>query len=1032
MTDQGISIYEENKNSIHKYLTKLDQECKKLMGPMNKYVPPSKNPYRYLDAEEFKDIIVGTNQKQHVIKNCKFTPYTNKPFSENNRYYEDITSKKECDYAYGTWDENGLNRKNKVAKGVCWVDPKDKECSDAIDTRLLKAPYSKFKDMSAEIIQNTDTCNAIENCAFKKTSKYTYDCIQSSDPKAKNKVDVQEEDDGPVMRASKDMPSVNDPKLEDYLKNWYESDKSPDTSELLGKGNRCVNTIVEENIKKPDDLILKTYIDFIQLDPRKKEDAELLRSKMPSDNYFKNYKTHWIHYNKDFTKSNVLKDFYHRMIDQQLKGTEPLEEVIEGPKPKVVKKGFFPSIPQSVVNIIMKRIAETNDNKRGMLAWHSTGSGKTATATGVIDAFWDTDRPIVFASSIDAVASNPDFKFHEYAMNLFPRFQQGIYKGNTREESMALIAQAFKKRNIRFLSFAKLSHRVEHAVDYKKEHKLVGGFIRDGTREPIGGVAGGAGVAKVKTHADILNSESYVDLTNAILIIDEVHNLFRPLANQKKEHEYLEKFIIDPTRFPNMKVVILTATPGDNIPDVIKLLNAVRDYNKPVIKAPDINSAESMDRFKDQIKGLVSFFDMSNDRTKFPDLIDKQVFIKAPMSEVQYSKYIDAYKTVAASNKNFAKLAKDNKVSKYWEGPRKYANTLFNFEKDMSLKDFSGKMPYLLENIMKFPNEKQYVYSAFYTRAGYGGHGVVAIGKELEKLGYSKLTVKDAKKFNKAGVLPPKGKRYILVISTELGEESGNAGNNLAELLKIYNHKDNKNGEIIHVMLASQSYNEGIDLKDLRQIHFFEPLVTMASDKQAIGRGRRYCSHSNLEYDQWYVQIHRYMSEPPIIVKIDNTEVIAKLKSDIFELENKIEKFSDKSSINEMILELKNKEAQYKAIKKVKGSTAGILSEIEALEVDINKKKLAYNQDKEYVSGYKAELKEKEKALKKLSEIPKKPVENIENIEERIFKESRERMKELLIVYNALKEAAIDCKVLNEFHSAISSSEDLKIKCHQF
>ena len=89
----------------------------------------------------------------------------------------------ECDYAYGTWDENGLNRKNKVAKGVCWVEPKDKECSDAIDTRLLKAPYSKFKDMSAEIIQNTDTCNAIENCAFKKTSKYTYDCIQSSDPK---------------------------------------------------------------------------------------------------------------------------------------------------------------------------------------------------------------------------------------------------------------------------------------------------------------------------------------------------------------------------------------------------------------------------------------------------------------------------------------------------------------------------------------------------------------------------------------------------------------------------------------------------------------------------------------------------------------------------------------------------------------------------------------------------------------------------------------------------------------------------------
>lgn len=491
----------------------------------------------------------------------------------------------------------------------------------------------------------------------------------------------------------------------------------------------------------------------------------------------------------------------------------------------------------------------TLDGNHRYLMGDFTVTHNTCTATGVIDAFWDTDRPIIFASSTDAINSNPDFKFHECALNLFARFRYDGFKGTNKLESLALIAAGFKKRNVKFLSFAKLSHRVERAIEYRKNNHL-----------------SASTTILSPHHAKILKGEQYVDLTNAVLIIDEVHNLFKPLANQRAEHEKLEKCILDPTKFPNMKVVILTATPGDSVPDVLKLLNIVRDPKDKPIKF----DLEKPDEFKSQIQGLISYLDMSNDTTKFPVVIDKQEFIKAPMSQIQFNRYVEQYASIAASQKNYEALTKANQRNRYWEPARKYSNMLFNFDKDMSLSEFSSKLPRLLEKIQSFPREKQYVYSSFYTKMGYGGHGVNGIAKEMEKIGYTKLTSKEAKDYFKADESlssMPKKKRYILVINSELGE-GGKADKNLHDLLKVYNHPANKHGDLIHVMLASQTYNTALDLKAVRHIHLFEPLVSFADDKQTLGRAARYCSHADLDKDagEWVIQIHRYMSDFPEIM----------------------------------------------------------------------------------------------------------------------------------------------------------------------
>jgi hypothetical protein len=242
---------------------------------------------------------------------------------------------------------------------------------------------------------------------------------------------------------------------------------------------------------------------------------------------------------------------------------------------------------------------------------------------------------------------------------------------------------------------------------------------------------------------------------------------------------------------------------------------------------------------------------------------------------------------------------------------------------------------------------------------GYGGHGAVGIAKELDKLGYSKLTVDEAKRH---GATLAKGKRYILAISSEVGTQ-------LDVCLRVFNDPKNKTGEYVHLVVASQGFNEGIDLKAVRHIHFFEPLVTMASDKQTIGRAARYCSHAALDRDagEWTVAIHRYITDKPITMSVTIDEVKQKLA---------------------------------RALARAKAATT--------------------DEARDRLKAEIATLREKQKQLKKMEAY-----RDVPNIEELIFKESRARVKEIFTIYQCLKEAAVDCKLLNAFHASTGTT----IKC---
>jgi hypothetical protein len=733
------------------------------------------------------------------------------------------------------------------------------------------------------------------------------------------------------------------------------------------------------------DLIKEHYL-YLQhivrlYDPNIKEQFNELRKYVKNEEALNDYKKYYnIHNEDDVSMEKIYKIYFPDVFvstnsassfiissDISPSSTSSLSS---SNRSKINKP---PTVPQSLVNNICKLINANNSPKKGMLLWHSTGSGKTCTATAIIDGFWGSKKEIIYCSTINALSSNPPHEFHKCAMNLFPRFYN-----KTQEQ----VSKEFNSNNIRFLTFAKLANRV-------------------------------------------MNKS--IDLNNCVLIIDEVHNLFRPIATQQKQHSFLEKTLLS-NKYPKLKAFILTATLGDNPDEIMKLLNIVKDNNTPDIYFDDINDP---DLFKEKIRGLISYFDMSSDTTKFPTVIENEPQY-IDMSSKQFEKYITAYKEVKDTAKNYNKLAKSNSLNKYWASARRYSNMLFNYEKGLTLYDFSAKLERLIKTVTddKYSDQKQYIYSAFYENRGYGGHGILAIAKELDKLGYQKLTPREAVKIYNDPSESNKKPRYILAITTQLGVDKDKE---ISDLRQLYNAPFNKNGEYVKLFLASQTYNEGLDLKAVRHIHIFEPLITWASDKQTIGRAARYCSHSDLNKKDWNVTIHRYVSNLPQKINdvVDNDKV-KELEENISQLEelNKANKDTIKRhkatiAANKKQLTKLKKAGKNDEYDLLQNETEELNKEIKSIEND----EINFKAD---IKKFKAELKALNPvSTKKTGKATKKPVldaTGVINIDEYIYKQSIEKMKGILTLYQLMQEAAVDCLILNDFHK----NGNKHIQCHKF
>eukprot|EP00899_Mesostigma_viride_P007309 jgi/Mesvir1/1657/Mv02147-RA.1 len=317
-------------------------------------------------------------------------------------------------------------------------------------------------------------------------------------------------------------------------------------------------------------------------------------------------------------------------------------------------------------------------------------------------------------------------------------------------------------------------------------------------------------------------------LRDAVLIMDEVQNLFRPLPGQAAEHDALRELLDKPSkRTQGLYMVILSGTPGDTEREISWLLS--------MIKGSPVGPDSPLSAYA----GLCSYVDYAGDTSVYPRL-NPDALHPTSMSAEQRAALRARLKTakeVSSDNERFlyeARRATNGLRLSHLSGAKLL----------QALPRLSPKMKEIADTITKHPNEKHYLYSSF--NAG----GIRDMARVLEALGYSPLSM--------SGELPTSSKkRYVLLGS----DTNPTTDTGLRRIRQVYNAPENSDGRILHVILARKRFNEGLDLKSVRHIHIMEPLLSVNAERQTIARAVRHCSHLQVDKKEWDVTVHRYLTK---------------------------------------------------------------------------------------------------------------------------------------------------------------------------
>jgi superfamily II DNA or RNA helicase len=193
----------------------------------------------------------------------------------------------------------------------------------------------------------------------------------------------------------------------------------------------------------------------------------------------------------------------------------------------------------------------------------------------------------------------------------------------------------------------------------------------------------------------------------------------------------------------------------------------------------------------------------------------------------------------ASENDEDASEVKKEELKRYQKAIDMALNELSKNSDKYLVKDklgtYSNKMKAILENIEK-TNGLIFVYSDFRSL-----EGVEIFSRVLNANGYAK--------YGEDNGLP----KYAMYTGSEDLEERN-------RIKKIFSSPENKYGSEIKIVLATSAGAEGLDLKNIRQVHIMEPYWNNVRIKQVIGRAVRRDSHIDLPLEERDVSVYRYMS----------------------------------------------------------------------------------------------------------------------------------------------------------------------------
>lgn len=142
--------------------------------------------------------------------------------------------------------------------------------------------------------------------------------------------------------------------------------------------------------------------------------------------------------------------------------------------------------------------------------------------------------------------------------------------------------------------------------------------------------------------------------------------------------------------------------------------------------------------------------------------------------------------------------------------------------------------------------------------------GIVPMALALEELGFTRYGTNSKPMFAKGAAINQEPRDAITM---ELGTKTKQAkymilsgdkffSHNNAEDIKYATSEANKNGHDVKVILISRAASEGLDFKNIRQIHILDPWYNLNRIEQIVGRGVRNMSHCKLPFEDRNVEIY--------------------------------------------------------------------------------------------------------------------------------------------------------------------------------
>ncbi len=144
-----------------------------------------------------------------------------------------------------------------------------------------------------------------------------------------------------------------------------------------------------------------------------------------------------------------------------------------------------------------------------------------------------------------------------------------------------------------------------------------------------------------------------------------------------------------------------------------------------------------------------------------------------------------------------------------------------------NIKKCGIKIGLAIEEIVKFPNNLNFVYSNIVT-----GSGAKLIAELLTYFGYS-----EAKFVKDSHERIPAKKRFMIVTGSMTADNE--------RTRDIFNSEENINGKLIQVVIGSRVIGESVSFKNVVRAHILTPWWNDAETRQAIGRILRAFAHSS-------------------------------------------------------------------------------------------------------------------------------------------------------------------------------------------